>query len=48
VYFGVEDHSDYHRPTDDFERIDPGEYMNAVRTILTALRALDAALLSPD
>ena len=24
VYFGVEEHSDYHRPTDDFERIDPG------------------------
>ncbi len=49
VYFGVEDHPDYHRPTDDFERIDPGDYVNAVRTILSALRALDSALpLSDD
>ena len=44
VYFGVEDHPDYHRPTDDFERVDPGEYVDAVRTILSGLRALDAAL----
>jgi Zn-dependent M28 family amino/carboxypeptidase len=44
VYFGVEDHADYHRPTDDVERIDPGEYVAAVRTILAALRELDTAL----
>jgi Zn-dependent M28 family amino/carboxypeptidase len=44
VYFGVEDHPDYHRPTDDVERIDPAEYVAAVRTILIALRELDAAL----
>ncbi len=44
VYFGVEDHEDYHRPTDDFERIDPGELAASVRTILLAVRALDAAL----
>jgi len=44
VYFGVEDHADYHRPTDDFERIDPAEYLASVRTILMALRALDRAL----
>lgn len=48
VYLGVEDHPDYHRPTDDFERIDPGEYMNALRTALMTLLALDQALpLSP-
>ncbi len=44
VYFGVEDHPDYHRPTDDFERVDPGEYVAAVRTILLGLRMLDAAI----
>jgi Zn-dependent M28 family amino/carboxypeptidase len=44
VYFGVEDHADYHRPSDDFDRVDPGEYLAAVRTIYRALRALDAAL----
>lgn len=48
VYFGVEDHPDYHRPTDDFERVDPGEYMAAVRTIMTALRALDRTLPLPN
>jgi hypothetical protein len=47
VYFGVEDHPDYHRPTDDFDRVDPGEYMNSVRTILMAIHALDAALPLP-
>ncbi|HET9947311.1 MAG TPA: M28 family peptidase, partial [Longimicrobiales bacterium] len=41
VYFGVEDHVDYHEPTDDFERIDPGELLAAVRTIHAGLRALD-------
>lgn len=33
VYFGVEDHPDYHKPTDDFERIQQGFYYRAVRTI---------------
>ena len=44
VYFGVEDHPDYHRPTDDVERVNPEEFVNAVRTILMAIRALDEAL----
>ena len=48
VYFGVDDHPDYHRPTDDFERVDSGEFVAAVRTILMALEALDAALPLPE
>jgi len=44
VYLGVEDHPDYHRPTDDFERVDAGEFVTSVRTILMALRTLDGAL----
>lgn len=47
VYLGVVDHADYHRPTDDFENVDPGEYMNALRTALMVLVALDAALPLP-
>ncbi len=47
VYFGVDDHPDYHLPTDDLERVDPGEYVASVRTILMGLRALDAALPLP-
>lgn len=42
VYFGVEDHPDYHRPTDDFERVDPADFLASARTILLAVRALDA------
>ncbi len=44
LYFGVEDHPDYHRPTDDFERIQPGFYVHCVRTIAVALVALDEQL----
>ena len=44
IYFGVDDHEDYHRPTDEFERIDPAFFLNAVRTILAGVLALDAAL----
>jgi len=44
VYFGVEDHVDYHRPTDDYENVDPAEYLASVQTILTVIRALDEAL----
>ena len=44
VYLGVEDHPDYHHPTDDFERIVPSEYMNALRAALLTLLALDRAL----
>jgi len=47
VYFGVEDHPDYHQATDDFEKVIPGDYVNAVRTILDALRELDRAMPFP-
>jgi Zn-dependent M28 family amino/carboxypeptidase len=41
LYFGVEDHPDYHRPTDTVDGIQPAFYNRAARTILTALRLLD-------
>lgn len=44
VYFGVEDHPDYHRPTDDPERIEPGFYYRAARTIAGFVERLDAAV----
>lgn len=43
VYFGVEDHPDYHKATDDPERIQPGFYLRAVRTIAGFVARLDAA-----
>lgn len=42
IYFGVEDHPDYHRPTDTFDRIDPGFYVRAVQTVLDFLRRVDS------
>ena len=44
VYFGVEDHEDYHRPTDEFARVDPTFFVNAIRTILAGVLALDEHL----
>lgn len=44
IYFGVEDHPDYHRPTDDIERLMPAFYAGAVHTILDAIRTFDRNL----
>jgi hypothetical protein len=44
VYFGVEDHPDYHRESDEVDKIDPGEFVASVRTILMGIRLLDEAL----
>lgn len=41
IYFGVEDHKDYHRPTDDFANIQPEFYISAVETVLSIIRAID-------
>ena len=41
LYFGVEDHDDYHRATDDADAIDPAFYAGAVEAIWSALQALD-------
>jgi hypothetical protein len=38
VYFGVEDHPDYHRPGDTVENIDPDFYGRAVQTARPGLR----------
>lgn len=44
LYFGVEDHPDYHQPSDEITGIQPGFYARAVRTVLSAVRVLDAEL----
>ena len=41
VYFGVEDHPDYHQPTDTADKVDAGFFGQAANVILDALRALD-------
>jgi hypothetical protein len=42
LYFGVEDHPDYHQPTDVFGNIDPDFFARAVETVRRVARALDA------
>ena len=42
LYFGVEDHADYHKPTDTADRIDPVFFAGAVEAIWSAVQALDA------
>jgi hypothetical protein len=42
VYFGVEDHKDYHKPTDDFDTITPVFFVHAAETILDAVETFDA------
>lgn len=44
VYFGVEDHPDYHKPTDDAEKVDAGFYFRSARTIAAFVERLDAAV----
>jgi hypothetical protein len=39
----VEDHEDYHRPSDEPRTITTGFFVNATRTLIDAVRALDAA-----
>ena len=41
VYFGVEDHEDYHRPTDTVESLTLDFYMDAVEAILDFLLIVD-------
>jgi Zn-dependent M28 family amino/carboxypeptidase len=44
IYFGVEDHKDYHKPTDDFDTLTRDFFIGAAETILDSLTALDAGL----
>ena len=37
IYFGVDDHEDYHKPTDTVDRIDPAFYTKATQLILEVL-----------
>jgi Zn-dependent M28 family amino/carboxypeptidase len=44
VYFGEEDHADYHQPSDDADRLMPAFYAGAVATVRDAIESLDRAL----
>lgn len=44
IYFGVEDHKDYHKPSDEFKNIQPEFFYNAANLILKSILALDQEL----
>lgn len=44
VYFGVEDHPDYHKPTDTADKIDKTFFAQVAATVLDAVTALDRAI----
>lgn len=44
LYFGVEDHPDYHKVSDEFSRIQPSFYYQAVLKVLTVLQSADKDL----
>lgn len=44
IYFGVEDHPDYHRVSDSFETITPSFFYGAVQLIVEAAKNLDLYL----
>lgn len=48
VYFGVEDHPDYHQPGDDAEKIMPDFYLKAADFIRQSIIALDGLQLGTE
>lgn len=47
LYFGVEDHADYHRPSDHADRVMPGFYLAAIRTVADVMRRFDERIPGP-
>lgn len=44
LYFGVEDHPDYHQPSDDFEKIPQAFFSDSIETVRIAAESIDAEL----
>lgn len=44
VYFGVEDHKDYHQPTDVFETVPQDFFHRSIETVVIAAETFDQAL----
>jgi len=44
IYFGVEDHADYHKPTDDFATITPDFFVAAAETIASFVSDVDRGI----
>ncbi|MGY6558952.1 MAG: M20/M25/M40 family metallo-hydrolase [Nitritalea sp.] len=44
IYFGVDDHPDYHKPSDTFDRVDQEGFVQAFRLVLNSVKGLDQAI----
>lgn len=44
LYFGVEDHPDYHKPTDDFDKIDQEWFLKSIETVIMVAATMDKQL----
>lgn len=44
LYLGVDYHPDYHRPSDDFDKITPAVFASATEVAIASFRALDTSL----
>lgn len=44
LYFGVENHKDYHKPTDDFATINQEFYIDVVKVVIQTIERMDALL----
>ena len=44
LYLGVEDHVDYHKPGDDFEKVDQDWFLRSVDSVVMMARAMDQQL----
>ncbi|MEM9234681.1 MAG: M20/M25/M40 family metallo-hydrolase [Pseudomonadota bacterium] len=44
IYLGVEDHPDYHQPSDTADKIDPETYANIVDTVIMLAKEIDENL----
>lgn len=44
LYFGVEDHPDYHKPSDDFEKVDQDWFLKSIDTVIMVAAVMDEQL----
>ena len=44
LYFGVEDHADYHKPSDSFEHVEPKFFAEVTRMLVSATQLVDENL----
>lgn len=47
LYFGVEDHEDYHQPSDEFQRVPMEFFVEASLLVLRSVKKLDEELIKP-